>query len=84
MHWITNYLHLLGLIRPLSIFLVKLSPCPNIAMDNVPYSSIMAVSAATILTLFVFANLSSYVVADHTCSVDDTIRKFLPKQCVSS
>ena len=83
MHWIPNYLHLLGLIKPLSIFLVKLIPCQNIAMNNVPYSSIMAVSAVTISTLFVSANLSSNAVTDHNCYFDDTVGRQLKALSVS-
>ena len=40
----------------------------------------MAVAAITIATLFVAAKSSRNAVIEHTCSVDDTIWKFLPKK----
>ena len=72
----------MGFIRPFSIFLLKYIYFPNNTINNVPLSSIMAVEAVTFVTFFVVDNSSSNAITEHTCSVYDTIRKFLPKQWV--
>ena len=77
-----NDLNLLGLIRPFSIFLLKSSPCSNTEMNTAPLSPIVEVADVTITTLFVAANSSRNSVTEHICSVNDTIQRFLPKQCV--
>ena len=79
---IPNYLHWLGLIRPLYIFLVKLGPCPNTTTNTAPLSSIMEVVAVIITTLFVVSNSSRNTVTDHTCYIYNTITNFLPKQFI--
>ena len=53
-------------------------------MNTAPFSSIVAVVAVTIATLFLVVNLSRNTVTEHTPSADDTIQKFLPKQFVSA